>query len=147
MWADYLSARDVQPALFDPPAQPKRRKSGTIKPPRPNEQAIKRMIFNALMQYPGIDHSTLAITGVYRGRIIRPNGSVGFVSAGIKGMTDISGKMLDGRRLSIEVKTPATRNNVSPEQRQYIADELKRGDLAGVATSVEEAIAIVEGRA
>jgi hypothetical protein len=66
--------------------------------------------------------------------------------AGQKGMADICGKLKDGRRFAIEVKKKETRNRLSYEQREFLADYIKRGDLAGVATSVEEAFAIVEGR-
>ena len=57
-----------------------------------------------------------------------------------------SGRVLGDRKvIAIEVKRPSTRNNLTDEQRAYL-DQVKRaGGICGVATSVEEAFAIVEG--
>ena len=55
----------MQPALFEPPAQPKRRRSGTVKPPRPLEKDIKTAIFNALSAHPLV--LEVAVVGVSSG--------------------------------------------------------------------------------
>jgi len=63
-----------------------------------------------------------------------------------RGRVDLDGFTRDGRVIAIEVKRPATRNALTDEQRQYLEQVRAAGGLAGVATSVEEAVAIVEGR-
>lgn len=146
-WTDYEATLMAQPALFEAPEQPKRRRPGTCKKPSIPERDILRNIFSALKLCPLVRPETVERTGVYKGRVIRPNGSTGYAMAGQRGMADICGKLKDGRKFAIEVKRPEKRNNVTAEQMEFLDDYIKRGDLAGVATSVEEAFAIVEGRA
>ena len=144
--AIFADRQHVQPALFEPPAQPKRRRSGTVKPPRPLEKDIKTAIFNALSAHPLV--LEVAVVGVSSGRIVRPDGSrTAWRRWGEAGTPDIVGRIKDRRRFRIEVKTPARRNTVTPEQRERLDETIAAGGLAGVATSVQEAVAIVEGRA
>ena len=63
-----------------------------------------------------------------------------------KGRVDLDGFSVNGKVIAIEVKRPSTRNNLTDEQRAYLERVKRSGGLAGVATSVEEAFAIVEGR-
>jgi hypothetical protein len=49
-----------------------------------------------------------------------------------------------GRFLAIEVKRPSTRNRTTAEQRRWIAVVQQFGGVAGVATSVEEAMVLAE---
>ena len=144
-WTDFADRQHVQPALIEPPAQPKRRRSGTVKPPRPLEKDIKTAIFNALSAHPLV--LEVAVVGVSSGRIVRPDGSrTAWRRWGEAGTPDIVGRIKDRRRFRIEVKTPARRNTVTPEQRERLDETIAAGGLAGVATSVQEAVAIVEGR-
>ena len=144
-WTDFADRQHVQPALFEQPAQPKRRRSGTVKPPRPLEKDIKTAIFNALSAHPLV--LEVAVVGVSSGRIVRPDGSrTAWRRWGEAGTPDIVGRIKDRRRFRIEVKTPARRNTVTPEQRERLDETIAAGGLAGVATSVQEAVAIVEGR-
>ena len=145
-WTDFAAKASIQPALFEAPEQPRRRRAGTCKKPSIPEKDIQRSIVSGLKSHPAVRPETVERTGVYKGRVVRADGSIGYAMAGQKGMADICGKLKDGRRFAIEVKRKETRNGLSDEQREFLADYIKRGDLAGVATSVEEAFAIVEGR-
>lgn len=148
-WTDLAASRIDQQTLFDTAeldsVQPKRRRSGTCKKPSIPEKDIQRSIVSGLKAHPAV--RTVERTGVYNGRVVRPDGSIGYAKAGQKGMADICGKLKDGRRFAIEVKRKTERKKLSVEQREFLEDYIKRGDLAGVATSVEEAFAIVEGKA
>ena len=145
-WTDFAAKASIQPALFEAHEQPRRRRPGTCKKPSIPEKDIQRSIVSGLKSHPAVRPETVERPGVYKGRVVRADGSIGYAMAGQKGMADICGKLKDGRRFAIEVKRKETRNSLSDEQREFLADYIKRGDLAGVATSVEEAFAIVEGR-
>lgn len=60
-----------------------------------------------------------------------------------KGFSDLFGFRPDGQIFFIEVKNKTGR--VRPEQVKFIEQMKKRGALAGVARSVEEALDIVQG--
>lgn len=60
-----------------------------------------------------------------------------------KGFSDLFGFRPDGRIFFIEVKNEAGR--VRPKQKIFIEQMRKRGALAGVARSVEDAMEIVNG--
>lgn len=144
-WTDFADRKHVQPVLFEPPEQPKRRRAGTVKPPRMLEKDIKTAILNALRAHPLV--LEVSVVGVSSGRIVRPDGSrTAWRRWGEAGTPDIVGRIKDRRRFRIEVKTPARRNTVTPEQRERLDETIAAGGLAGVATCVEEAFAIVEGR-
>lgn len=148
-WTDYASKLSVQPILFDPlplaKAQPRRRKNGSVKRIEASESVILDIIYKGLKIHPLVKR--VERTGVYKGRVLRSDGSIGYARAGQKGMADICGKLHDDRKFAIEVKRPSRRNTVTVEQREFLDDYIKRGDLSGVATSYAEAAAIVEGRA
>ena len=145
-WTDMLATRHLQPALFEPPAQPKRRRAGTVRPPRILEKHVKTAIEQCLRLHPAV--LSVSVVGVSSGEIVRPDGSrTAWRRWGEPGTPDIVGKLKDGRRFRIEVKTPARRNAVTREQRDRLDETIAAGGLAGVACSVEDALAIVEGRA
>lgn len=60
------------------------------------------------------------------------------------GGSDLIGICADGKFLGIEVKTPVGR--VSPAQTAFIAAVRRHGGRAGVARSVEDALAIASTR-
>ena len=66
--------------------------------------------------------------------------------AGFKGAADVTGQMTDGRRLEIEVKRPDHNGVPSEDQGAFLLRVEGNGGVAGVARSVEEALAIIEGR-
>lgn len=66
------------------------------------------------------------------------------VKLGEKGMSDIIGLRKDGKFIAIEVKTPLRRGKVTFFQKQFLDRVKEMGGLAGVATSVEEAMEIIK---
>lgn len=144
-WTDKLADRS-QPALFEAPAQPKRRRPGTCKKPTLLESAIQKMILEALQQHPLV--ARVERINVMAGRLLGKDGSASrFMRSCKKGRVDLDGFTTDGRVIAIEVKRPATRNYITVEQANYIRAVRAAGGCAGVATCVDEALAIVEGRA
>ncbi len=148
-WTDYTSVRHIQPPLIAPEplaeAQPKRRRPGSVRKIDPREVDIQKIIFDALVLHPSVGRIERCNTGA--GRLMRKDGTTGrFVRFGSKGQGDLEGWLNDGRKLLIEVKRPSTRNHVSGDQQDRIDCVRSCGGVAGVATSVEEAFAIVEGR-
>jgi penicillin-binding protein-related factor A (putative recombinase) len=61
---------------------------------------------------------------------------------GPAGMSDIIG-VYKGKFLAIEVKLPERRKNVTEIQNNFIENIRDHGGLAGMATSVEEALEII----
>lgn len=148
-WTDYLAVAQVQPPLVPPadiPAQPKRRRPGTVRRQNPPEIDIQRAILRALSLHPEV--AIIERINVMAGRLVGKDGKPSrFIRSCARGRVDLDGFSVTGKVIAIEVKRPSTRNNLTDEQRAYL-DQVKRaGGLAGVATSVEEAFAIVEGRA
>lgn len=148
-WTDYLAESSVQPSLVPPselPAQPKRRKAGTVRRLEPPEIDIQRAILRALLLHPAV--ARIERINVMAGRLVGRDGKPSrFLRSCAKGRVDLDGFSVDGKVIAIEVKRPSTRRTVTPEQRQYINQVASAGGLAGVACSVEDALAIVEGRA
>lgn len=145
-WSDFLADKN-QVALFssaDLPVPPKRRRTGFLRPPQPLEAPIRRMICHALNYHPLVAWAEIANTGA--GRFFMPDGNAGqFVRYGEPGQSDITGQMKDGRRLAIEVKRrPGLK--ATQAQQAYLDRILSANGVAGVASSIEEAKAIVEGR-
>lgn len=145
-WSDFAAARAVQPPLFEPPAQPARRARGKVRhKAEPKERDIHKLILDALRLHPAVARIERTNTGA--GRFAGKDGKAGrFVRFGFKGQADLSGVASDGRVIAIEVKRPRTRGKLSVEQRDYLDLVRSTGGLAGVAASVAEAVAIVEGR-
>lgn len=145
-WTDFIATQHVQPALFDAPAQPKRKANGKTRHRRdPLERDIQRVILEALRLHPNVARIERTNTGA--GRFVGKDGKAGrFVRFGFQGQADLTGVAKDGRVIAIEVKRPRTRKDVSPEQRAYLDQVREAGGYAGVATCVEEAFAVVEGR-
>lgn len=141
-WSDYVATQAIQPPLFDPPAQPKRRAKGkTRHRVDPLEKDIQRIVLAALRLHPMVARIERTNTGA--GSFIR-HGKVGrFMRFGFPGQPDLNGLATDGRVIAIEIKRPSTRNTISPEQRAYLDKVQAAGGYAGVATSVEEAFAIL----
>lgn len=66
-----------------------------------------------------------------------------FIRMAAGGTPDIIGMDSKGRFIGIEVKMPKRRSNVTELQQAFIMDIKRHGGIAGVATSIEEAWAIV----
>lgn len=147
-WTDYMATSAVQAPLIDAselPAQPKRRRPGTVRRPVVKEIEIQRQILTALSLHPKV--ARIERINVMAGRLIGRDGKPSrFMRSCRRGRVDLDGFMTDGRVIAIEVKKPSTRHTVTDEQRAYLDQVAAAGGLAGVACSVEEAFAIVEGR-
>jgi hypothetical protein len=146
-WTDLLAARHVQPPLFEAlPAQPKRRKPGTVRRVEPREVELQKLILAALRLHPKVARIERTNTGA--GRFLRRDGTAGrFVRFGFAGQSDLSGMSKCGRVIAIEIKRRSTRNDVSEHQRAYLDQVRAAGGFAGVACSVEDAYEILEGLA
>ena len=144
-WTDYAATMLAQPALFEAPEQPRRRRAGTCKKPSIPEREIQRQILDGLLLHPLVAH--IERINVMAGRLFGKDGKPSrFMRSCAKGRVDLDGFSTSGKVIAIEVKRTTTRNNLTDEQRAYL-DQVKRaGGLAGVATCYEEAAAIVEGR-
>lgn len=59
------------------------------------------------------------------------------------GSSDLIGIAPDGRFLAVEIKTKTGR--VRPEQQQFIDAIRRKGGIAGIARSVEDALALLRG--
>lgn len=146
-WSDFAASRTLQPVLFDAAAlaqvQPKRRRRGTVKKLEPKEVDLQRVILEALRLHPRV--ADIERINVLAGRLLGKDGKAGrFVRSCRKGNVDLQGMAIDGKKIAIEVKRPSTRMDVSDEQRAFLDAVRAAGGYAGVATSVEEAFAIVE---
>ena len=147
-WTDYMATTAVQAPLIEVselPAQPKRRKSGTVRRPVVKEIEIQRQILTALSLHPKV--ARIERINVMAGRLIGRDGKASrFMRSCRRGRVDLDGFTRDGRVIAIEVKKPSKRKKVTDEQRSYLDQVSAAGGIAGVACSVEEALAIVEGR-
>ena len=143
-WSDFM-AKASQPALFAPPSQPKRKRRGAFRPPEPYETDIQKVILEALKLHPLV--RDIERINVIAGRLLGKGGKVSrFVRSSKPGRCDLEGMATDGKLICIEVKRPSNRSNTSKEQRERIDMVKAAGGYAGVATCVEEAFAIIEGR-
>jgi len=147
-WRDYAGSVTSQPPLIAPadlPSQPKRRRPGAARKPDPLESELLGLIKAALKLHPQV--ADIDRINVMAGRLYGKDGKPSrFLRSCQKGRVDLDGFSKSGLVIAIEVKRPSTRGRVTPEQAAYLARVKAAGGLAGVATSVEEAFAIVEGR-
>ncbi|MBK8117618.1 MAG: hypothetical protein IPK44_25365 [Candidatus Accumulibacter sp.] len=51
-WTDFAAKASTQPALFEAPEQPRRRRAGTCKKPSIPERDIQRQILDGLLLHP-----------------------------------------------------------------------------------------------
>lgn len=146
-WTDYMTTVSVQPPLISQDLlvqQPKRRRPGTVKRPSILERDILKAILQALSLHPLV--ARIERINVMAGRLIGKDGKPSrFMRSCRRGRVDLDGFTKNGRVIAIEVKRPSTRGQVTAEQIDYLQQVRMSGGLAGVATSVEEAVAIVEG--
>lgn len=136
----------IDQALLDASPQPKRRRSGTAKKPEIPERDIQKEILQALSLHPLV--ARIERINVMAGRLIGKDGRASrFMRSCRKGRVDLDGFTTEGLVIAIEVKRPQTRHKLTQEQRECLEQVRLAGGRSGVATSVEEAVAIVEGRA
>ena len=102
-WTDYLATQAIQPALFEPTAQPKKRAKGKSRPTHaPLEKDIQRIILAALHLHPKVARIERTNTGA--GKLLGKNGGHSrFIRFGFPGQPDITGLATDGRVIAIEI--------------------------------------------
>ena len=105
---------------------------------KPLERDVLRAILRALKNHPLVAMVQRRQSGVFR------EGDR-FVRVGKRGEADVSGILKGGRSFAIEVKRPG--GKPSELQTEFIRCVIAAGGVAGVATSVEEALAIIEPHA
>jgi len=108
----------------------------------PSEAEIQAAVLRAINYHPAVVWARRMNTGAARttGR----GGTERLVFFGFPGSPDIHGMLRGGRALYIEVKTQTGR--LTPEQQKFLALAKHHGAAAGVARSVNDAIAIIEDR-
>lgn len=90
----------------------------------------------------GLSKAGHAVFRVNVGKVKMQNGR--WFETGVpKGFSDLFGFRPDGRIFFIEVKNET--GKLKPEQKIFIEQMKKRGALAGVARSIEDAMEIVNG--
>lgn len=105
------------------------------------EAEIQTGILLALGSRPDLCRIWRANTGKAARRLA--GGGVQVVTFGVIGQADLSGLLVNGRRLEIEVKSATGKQR--PEQKNYQAMIERFGGLYVLARSVEEAVQAVEG--
>lgn len=102
------------------------------------EQGILNAVLAMLRTHPKVAWAARINSGAYK----TPDGR--FIRFGFVGCPDILGQMRDGRILMIETKAPG--KHPTEDQQAMLDKATKHNGLAGVARSVDDALAIVEGR-
>ena len=117
-----------------PPQRVKRQRSASGKP---LEKHVLRAVLDALRHHPSVAFIERQQSGMFGqdDRVIR---------VGRRGLLDLVGMLKGGHYISIECKSESGR--LTSEQQSTIELIRAHGGCAGVARSVEDAIAIVEGR-
>ena len=101
---------------------------------KPLERTIVAAIIKALRKHPLVAHVQRRTVGLFQA-------GDRTVSVGQRGEPDIQGMLLGGRAFAIEVKRPG--EDLQPHQLAVIQRLNAAGALAGVAHSVEEALALL----
>ena len=137
-WTDFAAKASTQPALFEAPEQPRRRRAGTCKKPSIPERDIQRQILAGLLLHPLV--ARIERINVMAGRLFGKDGKPSrFMRSCAKGRVDLDG-------FSTSPAMAPYVPMITDEQRAYLEQVKRAGGLAGVATCYEEAAAIVEGR-
>lgn len=97
-----------------------------------NEAKLTHAIISALNKIPGVY--------VWRQNTGAAKISGRFVRFGKVGQADITGVMIGGRRVDIEVKI---KHKITPEQDHFLTEMRERGGLSIIVTSVGEAVDFV----
>jgi hypothetical protein len=99
---------------------------------------VLNAVIKVLRLHPEVSWVARMNSGAYR----MPDGR--YVRFGFPGCPDILGQMCDGRLLAIEVKS--SKGRLTDEQEFMLAKVRANNGVSGVARSIAEAVAIVEGR-
>jgi VRR-NUC domain len=101
------------------------------------EQGVLNAVLKVLRTHPKVSWAVRMNSGAYK----MPDGR--FVRFGFPGCPDLLGQMRDGRILMIEVK--AAKGRLTDDQEFMLAKVKANNGVSGVARSIEDAMAIVEG--
>lgn len=108
--------------------------------PHPGPEAgVLAAVLKLLAVHPAVAWARRMNTGAVKvgeGRAVR------FVRFGFVGCADILGQMKDGRLLAIECKSDVGR--LSDAQQNFLATVAAHGGVAGVARSIDDALAILK---
>lgn len=102
------------------------------------EQGVLNAVMQALRLHPKVAWIARMNSGAYK----TPDGR--FIRFGFPGCPDIIGQMKDGRIIMIECKADGGR--VTEDQAFMVERCTQNNGVSGIARSIEDAIAIVEGR-
>lgn len=99
-----------------------------------NEKDIENAILDYLAIVPGAKFWNVDVTGIFDAKkgIFRRRRS----KHRYKGVSDIIG-FYRGKFVAIEVKTPARRNRVTPEQEEFLSTAVNNGQISIIAHSVK----------
>lgn len=100
----------------------------------PLEKVVLAGILTALRRDPRVGFVWRQSSGTFRE-------GERYIQAGPKGMPDICGVLIGGKALFIEVKRPG--GKLDPLQFERLGRFRAIGAIAGMATSVEEALALI----
>jgi hypothetical protein len=102
------------------------------------EQGVLNAVLKVLRIHPKVAWAARMNSGAYK----MPDGR--YVRFGFPGCPDVLGQMRDGRIVMIEVK--AAKGRTTDEQDAVLETVRANNGVCGVARSIEDALAIVEGR-
>jgi hypothetical protein len=104
-----------------------------------SEANLLKLVLELVQHHPKVKRAWRRTVGGGRLR------SGSWVNFGQEGHSDIQGFMKDGRFMAIECKMP--RERATNAQDKFLNDVLSSGGVAGIARSVEDAKAILDGSA
>ena len=109
--------------------------------PRRFNRHEEQGVLNAVLKALQLDRRVAWIVRMNSGAYRTPDGR--FIRYGFAGCPDLLGQLTDGRILMIEIK--AAKGRLTDDQEFMLAKVRANGGVSGVARSIEEALAIVEG--
>ena len=122
----------------------KKRKPAPFKLTMPEipESAILNAVLEYLNYHPAVAWAQRMNSGGTKFK--RADGTEQFVRFGFEGLSDVLGQLRDGRLLAIETK--ARKGRARASQIAFLMHVQKNNGVAGIARSVDDAIAILAGR-
>lgn len=129
LYADMADKPRMDYAIPSPPKKRTRSASG-----KPLEKHILKAVLQALRAHPKVSFAWRMQSGVFQ------DGDR-FVRVGTKGLPDIVGMLRGGRLFAIECKSAS--GSVTSEQSAWLVAVRDNGGIAGVARSVEDALALI----
>lgn len=121
---------------------PEKRERAAPKPSGiPTEAEVLKAVMALVKRHPKVEMAWRQNSGTFQEH--NQDGSTRYIRANTaKGMSDIAGVLKDGRSLFIEVKRPG--GQLMPHQKEFLDRVKAAGAVAGVARSVEDALALLE---